>query len=100
MVLLEGHLKVRLQDTHNEPAGVSRRLKRLGAQVEAVARPYSFSCRIHLVSPEKGLTGVLLVESDKPITCVSATPEEVELVRADLERHRAARLLLGREARH
>jgi hypothetical protein len=42
----------------------------------------------------KGLTGVLLIESDKPITSIPATPEEVERVRADLDRRRAARLPL------
>jgi hypothetical protein len=45
------------------------------------------------VHPEKGLTGVLLIKSDKPTTSVPATPEEVESVRADLERRRAAGLL-------
>ena len=71
---------------------VSRRLERLEARAAARA-PKSFSCRVHLVHPEKGLTGVLLIESDKPTTSVPATPEEVERVRADLERRRAARLL-------
>jgi hypothetical protein len=60
-----------------------------------LARPISEPpvFRILLVHPEKGLTGVLLIESDKPTTSVPATPEEVERVRADLERRRAARLL-------
>jgi hypothetical protein len=49
-------------------------------------------CRICLVHQEKGLTGVLLIESEKPTTSVPATPEEMERVRADLERRRAARL--------
>ena len=70
---------------------LSRRLERLEERI--TTRPHSFSCRVHLVHPEKGLTGVLLVESDKPIASVPATPEEVERVRADLERRRAARLL-------
>jgi hypothetical protein len=39
--------------------------------------------------PVKGLTGVLVFESGKLTTNVSPTPEEVEEVRADLERHRA-----------
>jgi len=71
---------------------VSRRLERLEERAAAIA-PKSFSCRIHFVDPEKGLTGVLLIESDKPTTSVPATPEEVERVRADLERRRAGRLL-------
>ena len=70
---------------------VTRRLERLEARAAANA-PRPISIRIHLVHPEKGLTGVLLIESDKPITSVPATPEEVERVRADLERRRVARL--------
>ena len=71
---------------------VARRLDRLEARAMETARgPIVF--RILLVHPEKGLTGVLLIESDKPTTSVPATPEEVERVRADLERRRAARLL-------
>jgi hypothetical protein len=50
---------------------------------------YSFSCRILLVDPVKGLTGVLVLESGKPTTSVQATPEHEEWVRADLERHGA-----------
>ena len=71
---------------------VARRLERLEERAAASARD-PFRCRIHLVDPEKGLTGVLLIESDKPTTSVPAMPEEVERVRADLERRRAARLL-------
>ena len=73
---------------------VSRRLERLEARAVASARgPIVF--RILLVHPEKGLSGVLLIESDKPTTSVPARPEEVERVRADLERRRAARLWKG-----
>ena len=43
--------------------------------------------------PEEGVTGVLVFENDKPTMKVTPTPEEVERVRADLERRRAARLL-------
>ena len=71
---------------------VARRLERLEERAAAIA-PKSFSCRILLVHPEKGLTGVLLIESDKPTASVPATPEEVERVRADLERRQATRLL-------
>jgi hypothetical protein len=45
--------------------------------------------RATMTIPVKGLTGVLVFESGKLTTNVSPTPEEVEEVRADLERHRA-----------
>jgi hypothetical protein len=45
------------------------------------------------VHPENGCTGALLIESGKPMTQVPPTPEDIEEVRADLERRRAARLL-------
>ena len=51
-----------------------------------------FSARILLVHPEDELTDVLLLESDKPTMSVPATPEEVERVRAGMERRRAIRL--------
>jgi hypothetical protein len=71
---------------------VFRRLERLEARAMATTRgPTVF--RILLVNPEDGLTGVLVLEADKPTTKVPPTPEEVERVRADLERRRAARLL-------
>jgi hypothetical protein len=68
---------------------VARRLERLESQAAAAARNYSFSCRILLVDPEEGCTGVLLLESGKPTTNVAPTPEDVERALADLERHRA-----------
>jgi hypothetical protein len=68
---------------------VCRRLERLEARAAAAARDYSFSCRILLVDPEEGCTGVLLLESGKPTTNVAPTLEDKERVRADLERHRA-----------
>ena len=71
---------------------VSRRLERLEARAMETARG-PIVLRILLVHPEKGLTGVLLIDSDATTTSVPATPEEVERVRADLERRRAARLL-------
>jgi hypothetical protein len=71
---------------------VTRRLERLEARAMATARgPIVF--RILLVHPEKGLTGVLLIDSDQSTTSVPATLEEVDRVRADLERRRADRLL-------
>ena len=72
---------------------ISRRLERLEESAAIASRDRSISIRILLVDPEKGCTGVLLIESDKPTTSVPATAEEVERVRADLERRRAARLL-------
>jgi len=44
------------------------------------------------VNPEDGVTGVLLLEEDKPTTRVPATPEEIESVRAGMERRRSAPL--------
>jgi hypothetical protein len=44
--------------------------------------------RIRLVHAEKGLTGVLLIESGNPPMDVPPTPEEVESVRASLSRNR------------
>ena len=71
---------------------VTRRLERLEARAMTITRdPIVF--RILLVHPEKGLTGVLLIDSDQSPTSVPATPEGVERVRADLEHRRAARLL-------
>lgn len=71
---------------------VFRRLERLEARAMATTLgPIDF--RILLVNPEEGLTGVLVLEADKPTTKVPPTPEEVERVRVDLERRRAARLL-------
>jgi hypothetical protein len=70
---------------------ISRRLERLETLTAANRRePIAF--RVLLVDPERGLTGVLVIEGDKPTMRVAGTPEEVEKVRADLERRRAARL--------
>ena len=44
---------------------VSRRLERLEARALA-SKDRSISFRIHLVHPEKGLTGIFVLESDKP----------------------------------
>jgi hypothetical protein len=70
---------------------VTRRLERLEERVaDSASQP--FCCRIRLVHPENGCTGVLLIESGKPMTQVPPTAEDIEEVRADLERRRAARL--------
>jgi uncharacterized hydantoinase/oxoprolinase family protein len=63
------------------------------ARAAVASKKWSFSARILLVHPEKGCTGVVLLETGKPTMHVDPTPEEVEEVRADLERRRAARLL-------
>jgi hypothetical protein len=70
---------------------VSRRLERPEDRAAANARN-SICFRIHFVGPEKGLTGILVLESGKPGIHVEPTLQEVERVRADLERP-AARLL-------
>jgi hypothetical protein len=70
---------------------ISRRLERLETRfIARVREPIVF--RVLLVDPELGLTEVLVMEGDKPTMSVAGTPEEVERVRADLERRRAARL--------
>lgn len=59
---------------------VTRRVERLEARAMETARgPIVF--RIHLVHREKGLTGVLLIESDETTTCVPPTPEDEEWFR-------------------
>jgi hypothetical protein len=69
------------------------RLERLETRFAAAGRePIVF--RILLVNPERGLTEVLVIEGDKPSTRVAGTPEEVERVRAGMERRRAMRLEL------
>jgi hypothetical protein len=70
---------------------VFRRLDRLEARAIA-SEPGTIEIRVLLVHPEKGATGVLVFATGIPTTRVPPTPEEVERVRADLERRRAARL--------
>jgi hypothetical protein len=70
---------------------VARRLERLEQRAAAAGARKSFSCRIRFVDPEKGLTSVLVLESDKPALEVPPTLEEIEEVRANLERRRASR---------
>ena len=70
---------------------VFRRLERLEARAMATA-PGTIEIRVLLVDPEKGVTGVLVFATGKPTTKVPPTPEDVERVRADLERRRAADL--------
>jgi hypothetical protein len=69
---------------------VFRRLERLETRAMATT-PGPAVFRILLVNPEKGLTGVLVLDADKPTTKVPPTPEEVEHVRAELEQRRAGR---------
>ena len=68
---------------------VSRRIERLETRAMATTRG-TIDIRILLVDAEKGLTGVLVLEADKPTTHVDPTPEEVERVRSGMERRRAA----------
>jgi hypothetical protein len=77
---------------HQVTRETARRLGRLEARFNTNCRdPIEF--RVLLVNPERGLTGVLVIEGDKPTMRIAGTPEEVERVRADLDRRRAARLL-------
>jgi hypothetical protein len=71
---------------------VSRRLDRLEERAAVASRKWSHSVRLLLVDPQNGCTGVLVMETGKPNREEPPTPEEVERVRADLERHRAGRL--------
>jgi hypothetical protein len=70
---------------------VASRLERLEARAAVASKKWSHSVRILLVHPQKGLTGVVLLETGKPTMHVDPTPEEVEEVRADLEQRRAGR---------
>ena len=69
---------------------IARRLQHLEVRANATAKTKLFSVRIRLVHPEKGVTGVLLLETGKPTTRVPATPEDEASVRESLTRHRAA----------
>jgi phosphopantothenate synthetase len=68
---------------------ISRRLERLEARAAMARKDGSYSARMVLVHPEKGATGVFVIESGKPMIKVPPTPEDIEWVRADLEKHRA-----------
>jgi hypothetical protein len=70
---------------------VSRRLEQIEERAAVASARKSFCCRIHLVDPEKGLTGILVLEPGKPTMHVAPTPEEIEEVRTDLERRRGGR---------
>jgi hypothetical protein len=60
---------------------ISRRLERLEARSALASKDRSISFKIHFVDPEKGHTGVLLIESDKPTIEVPPTPEDEEWFR-------------------
>jgi hypothetical protein len=51
-----------------------RRLERLETRAAVLRKDNSFSVRIHFVDPEKGLAGVLILESGKPTMIVPAAP--------------------------
>ena len=86
---------------------VGRRLRRLGNNDEQSvprlerlelrnAPPQGIQpilIRVLLVDPEKGLTGVLLLDGAKPTTSVPATAEEEASVSEDLARRARARQL-------
>jgi hypothetical protein len=74
---------------------VSRRLTRLETRAAVASARKPICWRIHLVDPEKGLTGILVLESDKPTIRVDPTPEEIERVRASLQQRREAARLPG-----
>ena len=67
---------------------IAHRLERLESRSAARDVP-PVSVRIRFVHPQHGLTGVLLLEPDKPATRVAPTPEERESVRVSLEQGRA-----------
>ena len=71
---------------------VTRRFECLEERAAAVSKDWSFSVRILPVHPQDGCTGVILMETGKPDMRVHPTAEELEHVRADLEKRRAARL--------
>ncbi len=58
----------------------------------------TFSARILFIHPQEGVKKVLVMETGKPNIEVEPTPEEVEEVRADLERRQAASLQWSRGA--
>jgi hypothetical protein len=84
-----GGLRAPTARTALQVRNVSRRLERLEQSASAAAKPRIHSVRILLVNPIKGCTGVMVIETGKPITRVDSTPEEIEHVRADLEKRRA-----------
>ena len=69
---------------------VSRRLERPEERAAIASKVWSHSTRILLVHPQKGCTGVLVLETGKPTMHLDPTPEDVEWVRADLEQRRIA----------
>jgi hypothetical protein len=80
-------------DPRSGTGAMTRNLShRLGRLETRFAPIHTFHARVCLVHPEKGVTGVLVIDGDKPALHVPPTPEEVEKVRADLERRRVARL--------
>jgi hypothetical protein len=64
-------------------------MARLTLFAGAAKEDRSISIRIHVVHPQNGGTGVFVIETGKPTMRVDSTPEEVQHVRADLEKHRA-----------
>ena len=69
---------------------IARRLNQLERRLAPRAIP-PISIRIHLIHAEEGLTGILLIESDKPTTRILPTEEEREEYRTRREAAIAAR---------
>jgi hypothetical protein len=59
---------------------ISRRLERLETRFTTPGGREPIVFRVLLVHPENGVTGVLVIEGDKPTLHVPPTPEEVEKV--------------------
>jgi hypothetical protein len=74
---------------------VSRRLGRLEERAAVAREDCSILIRVIAVNPEKGATRVIVIETGKDNREEPPTPEEVEDVRADLERRRAMGLAGG-----
>jgi hypothetical protein len=70
---------------------VSRRLDRLAERAAIAREDRSILIRVVTVDPEKGATRVIVIETGKDNREEPPTPEEVEDVRADLERLRVSR---------
>jgi hypothetical protein len=71
---------------------VARRLQRLEERAAMARKDQSITINIVAVHPEKGATRVLVMETGKPNIERPPTPEEIERVRANMERRRAKHL--------
>ena len=78
---------------------VARRLERLEQRAALATKAWIHTVRILMVHPQNGCTGAMVMETGKPTTRVEPTPEEIEHVRADLEKRRAGRSELPTDLR-